>query len=199
MPSQRQIEANRRNALRSTGPRTPQGKSIAARNHTLHGFSSPHPLLPDEDPAEFAASLAKWRNYWQPVGPDEETLVYEFAVAAWRRQRIPRLEVDLLAAAAKALSGPPGPLPKWGGDSFDKLLDCQESAERAYDRARRALGNRPARKTENGPSNPIPIMGRAQSSPAAPITYPVEITKNGPASAPRKAPFACVESQFLKQ
>ncbi|MGO9095732.1 MAG: hypothetical protein ACLQGV_10960 [Bryobacteraceae bacterium] len=75
MPSQRQIEANRRNALRSTGPRTPQGKYIAARNHTLHGFSSPDPLLPDEDPAEFAASLAKWRNYCQPAGPHQEELV----------------------------------------------------------------------------------------------------------------------------
>jgi hypothetical protein len=56
MPSQRQIEANRRNALRSTGPRTPGGKYIAARNRTLHGFSSPEPVLPDEDPAEFAAT-----------------------------------------------------------------------------------------------------------------------------------------------
>jgi hypothetical protein len=195
MPSQRQIEANRRNALRSTGPRTPGGKYIAARNRTLHGFSSPDPLLPDENPAEFAASLAKWRNYWQPAGPHEETLVYEFAVAAWRRQRIPRLEVDLLAAAAKALSGPPGPLPKWGGDPFDKLLDCQESAERAYYRARRALRNRPARNPETAPSNPIPIMGRGQSSPATPVTYPVGITQNGPANASG----ACVESQFLKQ
>lgn len=176
MPSQRQIDANRRNAQRSTGPRTREGKYIAARNHTLHGFSSPHPLLPDEDPAEFAASLAKWRNSWQPAGPREETLVYEFAVAAWRRQRIPRLELDLLAAAAKALPGPPGPLPKWGGDPFDKLLDCHESTERAYNRTRRALRSRPARKTENGPSDPIPIMGRGQSSPTSPITYPVDIS-----------------------
>jgi hypothetical protein len=195
MPSQRQIEANRRNALRSTGPRTPEGKHKAARNHTLHGFSSPDPLLPDEDPAEFAASLARWRNYWQPAGPHEETLVYEFAVAAWRRQRIPRLEVDLLAAAAKALSGPPGPLPKWGGNSFGKLLDCQESAERAYYRARRALRNRPARNAETAPSNPIPIMGHEQSSPTTPVTYPVEITQNGPTNAL----IACGESQFLKQ
>jgi hypothetical protein len=195
MPSQRQIEANRRNAQRSTGPRTPEGKLTAARNHTLHGFSSPDPLLPDEDPAEFAASLAEWRNYFQPAGPHEETLVYEFAVAAWRRQRIPRLEVDLLAAAAKALSGSPGPLPKWGSDPFGKLLDCHESAERAYNRARRALRNRPARKTETAPSNPIPIMGRDQSSPIAPITYPVEIHPNGRANAPS----ACVQSQFLKQ
>ncbi len=199
MPRQRQIAANRRNALRSTGPRTPPGKHNAARNHTLHGFSSPDPLLPDEDPAEFAASLAKWRNYWQPAGPHEETLVYEFAVAAWRRQRIPRLEDALLAAAAKALSGPPGPLSKWGSDPFNKLLDCQESAERAYNRTRRALSDRPARKSESGPSDPIPIMGRDQSSPIEPITYPEGISRNGPANEPTNEPTACAESQFLKQ
>jgi hypothetical protein len=42
-------------------PCIPEGKLTAARNHTLHGFSSPDPLLPDEDAAEFGASLAEWR------------------------------------------------------------------------------------------------------------------------------------------
>src|ERR1700761_6809000 len=39
MASQKQIEANRRNALRSTGPRTATGKSISSRNAFRHGLS----------------------------------------------------------------------------------------------------------------------------------------------------------------
>jgi hypothetical protein len=193
MPSQRQIAANRRNALRSTGPRTPQGKYIAARNHTLHGFSSPDPLLPDEDPAEFAASLAKWRNCCQPAGPHQEELVYRFAVAVWRLQRIPRLEDALFAAAAKALSGPPGPLPKWGRDPLEKLIRLRITAQCAYSRALRALPPQPARRPEMSPSKPIPIMGRSHLLPhQSPILWKSNQAKprTNPQANPPRAPEA---------
>ena len=47
MTTQRQIAANRKNAQRSTGPRTPRGKAVASRNNTQHGlYSSSHPSSP---------------------------------------------------------------------------------------------------------------------------------------------------------
>ena len=187
MPSQRQIQANRRNALRSTGPRTPGGKYIAARNRTLHGFSSPEPVLPDEDPAEFAASLARWRNYCQPADPHQEELVYKFAVAVWRLHRIPRLEVALLAAADQALSKPPGPLPKWGRDPFEKLMRLHVSAQCAYSRALRALHPQPARRLGMSPSNPIPEMGRSHLLPhQSPMLWKSNQAK--PRTNPRRNP-----------
>ena len=39
-PSQKRIEANRRNAQTSTGPRSAEGKTKSATNSTIHGFSS---------------------------------------------------------------------------------------------------------------------------------------------------------------
>jgi hypothetical protein len=40
MTSRRQIEANRRNAQRSTGPSTPEGLAISSANATRHGVLS---------------------------------------------------------------------------------------------------------------------------------------------------------------
>ncbi|HPB75711.1 MAG TPA: hypothetical protein PLY96_10720, partial [Chromatiaceae bacterium] len=44
-PSNRQLEANRRNALRSTGPRTAAGKAVARDNARKHGFLSRHLII----------------------------------------------------------------------------------------------------------------------------------------------------------
>ena len=42
-------DANRRNAQRSTGPRTPAGKATSSKNALQHGLLAAQTLLPDED------------------------------------------------------------------------------------------------------------------------------------------------------
>lgn len=49
------IEANRRNAQLSTGPRTAEGKAAVARNATTHGIFATVPMRPGEDPDAWAA------------------------------------------------------------------------------------------------------------------------------------------------
>src|SRR5687768_17091307 len=52
--SARRLAANRRNAQRSTGPRTDAGKRRASRNALKHGLCSTSACLPGECPAAYA-------------------------------------------------------------------------------------------------------------------------------------------------
>ena len=80
--SQKRLDANRRNAQTSTGPRTPEGKAKASANATTHGLSSPrgNPLAPGtllhtEDPAAFQALLDEYVVTYQPQHRDEYDLL----------------------------------------------------------------------------------------------------------------------------
>ena len=59
MTTESQILANRRNALASTGPRTPEGKSISSGNATKHGLSAGFRVLTNENQEEFDESIAE--------------------------------------------------------------------------------------------------------------------------------------------
>jgi hypothetical protein len=49
MTSEKKAEANRRNALKSTGPKTPEGKAAVSLNALKHGLLSQEILLRGED------------------------------------------------------------------------------------------------------------------------------------------------------
>jgi hypothetical protein len=70
--SQKKLAANRANAQRSTGPRTPAGKARAARNSLKHGFCAQHMLRELSGGAEDGAVLeilnAGIRKHYQPQG-----------------------------------------------------------------------------------------------------------------------------------
>jgi hypothetical protein len=95
MATQAQIDANRLNAKKSTGPRTPEGKATSSRNSLLHGLTAAKHFLPDEDPAGPALLLEDLRAEWKPNGPTQELLVERMAVASWRLRRFVRVEAGL--------------------------------------------------------------------------------------------------------
>jgi len=101
--SARKIEANRRNALRSTGPRTPRGKKTVAKNALKHGFFSKWLLVahPDgkEDPNEYADLCAALREHYRPNSFLEELWLEKIAVWSWRLRRLIRFESGQIALA----------------------------------------------------------------------------------------------------
>jgi hypothetical protein len=95
MSSQRQIDANRRNAQFSTGPRTPEGRAAVGLNALRHGLSAQTSVLPGENPDEFQELLDAFLAEHQPAGPTETLLVEQIAICAWRPRRIRALETGL--------------------------------------------------------------------------------------------------------
>jgi hypothetical protein len=118
MASERQIRANRRNALKSTGPRTAAGKAASARNALRHGLTAHQVVIDGEDPAQFDALLHRFRCEFQPGSAMEEFLVERLAGLAWRLRRVPLFEAALLAWIAHRQAETHGPTGIMLGDVF---------------------------------------------------------------------------------
>src|SRR5213592_2233104 len=101
--SSRKDEANRRNARKSTGPRTPIGKKRVSRNALRHGFYSKWLLVQHQDAnesqAEYDELNAAIHEHYQPVGWLEERWVETIAVWSWRLRRVIRYETGQIARA----------------------------------------------------------------------------------------------------
>jgi hypothetical protein len=99
MATHKQIQSNRNNAKKSSGPRTEEGKARVSQNALKHGLLARDAVLPGEDPAEFEAQLAALEADIQPGDALERELVRQIADAQWRMRRLVRLETGYLAAA----------------------------------------------------------------------------------------------------
>lgn len=95
MITDKQLQANRVNAQKSTGPRTEAGKSIASKNSITHGLRSANPVIEGEDPAEYNDFRNDMITQFAPTGPMETFLVDRIVHAAWRLRRIGRIEVEV--------------------------------------------------------------------------------------------------------
>jgi len=130
MASEKQIAANRRNALKSTGPRTPEGKAAVRLNALRHGLRARTVVLPGEDRAEFHQLCEDLEREWQPLTRTEQFYLEQMAVAQWKLTRMEAGEIDLCANTQE-----PGiQIPLLG-----RLWKAQSRLERAFARAQREL------------------------------------------------------------
>src|ERR687896_499569 len=97
MTSEKKAEANRRNALKSTGPKTPEGKDAVRLNALKHGLRSEEILLPGEDEEALRELGEHLRNELQPAGELENLLVDRIISAYWRLRRLGRVETGIFA------------------------------------------------------------------------------------------------------
>jgi len=97
MTSDKQAKANRKNALRSTGPKTPEGKAAVRLNALRHGLLSRETLLPGEDEEALLELGERLRDELQPVGELENLLVARITAAIWRLRRLGRVEAGIFA------------------------------------------------------------------------------------------------------
>src|SRR5579862_1372424 len=92
--SQRRIEANRRNAARSTGPRTSKGKARVARNAIRHGFFAAPSRWTPQYHRDFDATYAALRDDLRPRGVGEESCVWTLAHEYARMAAVLRYESE---------------------------------------------------------------------------------------------------------
>jgi len=92
--SQRRIDANRRNAARSTGPRTNAGKSRVARNAVRHGFFAQPSRWTPQHHREFRETYEALRDDIRPQGVGEESCVWMLAHEYARMAALLRYESE---------------------------------------------------------------------------------------------------------
>jgi hypothetical protein len=96
----KRVAANRKNALKSTGPKTPFGKAVSSRNALKHGVLATAPILSGiESPEEWEKHRDGVLKSVAPVGYLEELLTIRLAVLSWRLCRVVRYEAEVSSAA----------------------------------------------------------------------------------------------------
>lgn len=94
--SEIQLEANRRNALRSTGPTSANGKLRSARNAIKHGIYSQTTVLFNEDREDYDRNVRAFVAKFQPDDDVERRLVERMADCEWRLIRARYIEAATL-------------------------------------------------------------------------------------------------------
>jgi hypothetical protein len=103
MTSYRQVEANRRNALKSTGPKTEAGRQASRRNAIRHGLTAETVLSAFEDAEDYKAFEAAITADYDAQSAVERELVLRLASILWRLRRATTMETGLFEIQAQHL------------------------------------------------------------------------------------------------
>jgi hypothetical protein len=154
-----QIEANRRNAQLSTGPRTERGRRISSMNALRHGLTAQHVTVFDETEKDFRRFHRGLTRVLQPKGAMEAELCERVIICAWRLRRVYRIETGMFSKARKSWA-PGGPTMATDidtaytrlssqHDDIAKLSRYEASIERSLRRALLDLERRQAQRKGN--------------------------------------------------
>jgi hypothetical protein len=105
MISDKQLEANRNNALLSTGPKTKDGRNRSRMNALRHGLTGQVTTMTDEDRAAHDKFSQALIQDLAPVGAMETQLAQRIATDSWRLNRASAFEDNLLALGLYENSG----------------------------------------------------------------------------------------------
>jgi hypothetical protein len=95
MATPAQIAANRANSLKSTGPRTPEGKAVSRFNALKHGLDAEAAIIPGENSADYDSLVRDYQAEFAPSSPSGAFHVETMIRADWNKRRLQRLESQL--------------------------------------------------------------------------------------------------------
>jgi hypothetical protein len=96
MTSDKQIDANRHNALKSSGPKSDDGKAVPRLNATTHGLTAETVVIKDQDPRAFEILRDDLIREFTPETTLEFQLVDRAASLLWRLRGVPQIEASLM-------------------------------------------------------------------------------------------------------
>jgi len=102
--TEKQFAANRQNAQKSTGPKTPEGRAAVRLNGVKHGLTAETIVLKGESQADFTNMLESFEAEHDPATPTEEALVVQLALANWRLRRLYHQEAGFYTSKLKILA-----------------------------------------------------------------------------------------------
>jgi len=209
--SRKQRAANRRNAKKSTGPKTAEGKQTSRLNSVVHGLYSTVMVLNREDKQVYNGLYVGFRERFRPVDAFELDLVERLVCCSWQMRRITAIEAGVLHMGMHEVGERPY---MWGEEIGPRELlgeafrpdggKCQPTLEaislqrgrweRSYFKTLHELERVQAERPAHVPTTPLPIeipfpepppgSQPATATPEPPPEPPAEPAPAAPAEAP---------------
>jgi hypothetical protein len=190
MATERQIQANRLNSQKSTGPCTPEGKAVSSQNALKSGLDADSQFVIGESADEFSALQYEYIDRFQPLTPEERFHVDTLIRNEWILRRLFRAEAHLweyhTIRADRSEGTPLGAALMAADQVFRRLQRRITLAERSYKDAFAELERlQRARTPLAGPATgPHPQPDTADNTKLASFLTPA----GGPASRAAQSP-----------
>ena len=181
MPTLNQIQANRLNSQKSTGPRSPEGKAVSRFNALKTGIHAHSHVIPGEDPGALEALTLEYHDRFQPAAPERRFLVDALVAAEWQLRRLRKAEAEIWEYGMQEWR-PEEDLVSSGRafilreEYLTRLHRRIDSAERSYYRALKELHR--LQETESRPAPPEP----------EPVAKPILLPAAGPQVIQKQTP-----------
>ena len=178
MSTLRQIDANRRNAQKSTGPTSVTGKAVSSMNAVKTGIHAKSLILPTEKLADLEELIEEYYRHHQPASPEARLLVDDLITCEWTLRRLGAAETQAWKyQEQESWTGPEKyPLGKSATvhpNTFSKLQYRLDATRRAIHRALQALKQLQAEAGAGVPSRSDPIPpGHPLCQPGPPSLSP---------------------------
>jgi hypothetical protein len=178
MPSQLQMEANRRNSQKSTGPRTAAGKATSSQNALGSGIYAESETIRDENPSDLEALATSYYTRFHPDAPEQRAFVDVLIHSEWTLRRLRRSEAQLWdqnmewsePCSAENLFPLGRAVSYEGSKVFARLQHRITATQRNYERALKDL-----LRLQPQPPAGLPVPKREPVSAPAPQPAPTQI------------------------
>jgi hypothetical protein len=184
MLTMKQMESNRRNAEKSCGPLTVEGKRISSQNSFKTGLYAQSLIIQGEKREDFETLRNEYYTHYQPQSPVERDLLDTMVRLVWQQRRYAHVEAELWdwevydqsSRGSISRHYPLDDMFSQCGDKFSRLQRMQNAAQGKFKDAlhelQRLQANRPAQPIEEETTSPqeenaVGFVPSTSSEPAA--------------------------------